>query len=347
MTSRKTALVVCPGRGTYNKSELGYLSRHHGHRKDMLSVFEGIRTQAGQVSVEALDAAERYQVSTHTRGDNASLLIHACAYGDFLSIDNIQYEPIAITGNSMGWYIALACAGAVTMETGARIVNGMGTIMQEHLIGGQFVYPLVDENWIEVSGRRAEINTALNEINTDLGLQVFISIELGGMIVFAGSDEGLAALKGRLPVIDRFPLELANHAAFHTGLQAENSARGFSAFAAELFDQPSIPLIDGRGKIWHGRDADPGELHNYTFGHQVVQPFDFTQAIVSGVREFAPDKIIVLGPGSTLGGAIAQSLIGIGWMGLSSKGDFDALQANDPFLLAMGRADQRAIVTPE
>ncbi|MCO5135189.1 MAG: hypothetical protein M9908_12770 [Phyllobacteriaceae bacterium] len=25
---RKTAVVVCPGRGTYNKGELGYLARH-------------------------------------------------------------------------------------------------------------------------------------------------------------------------------------------------------------------------------------------------------------------------------------------------------------------------------
>ena len=24
----KSAVVICPGRGTYNKSELGYLSRH-------------------------------------------------------------------------------------------------------------------------------------------------------------------------------------------------------------------------------------------------------------------------------------------------------------------------------
>ena len=25
---KKTALVVCPGRGTYNKAELGYISQH-------------------------------------------------------------------------------------------------------------------------------------------------------------------------------------------------------------------------------------------------------------------------------------------------------------------------------
>ena len=62
------------------------------------------------------------------------------------------------------------------------------------------------------------------------------------------------------------------------------------------------------------------------------------------VKEFAPDVIILPGPGDTLGGAIAQSLIGIGWRGLAGKADFMARQASDPILLSMGRADQRALV---
>jgi len=51
------------------------------------------------------------------------------------------------------------------------------------------------------------------------------------------------------------------------------------------------------------------------------------------VREFAPDQLILLGPGTALGGAVAQSLIEINWHGLSSKADFVALQESDlPFL---------------
>ena len=62
------------------------------------------------------------------------------------------------------------------------------------------------------------------------------------------------------------------------------------------------------------------------------------------VREYAPDVIILPGPGDTLGGAIAQSLIAIEWQGIASKADFAARQATDPILLAMGRAEQRARV---
>ena len=58
----------------------------------------------------------------------------------------------------------------------------------------------------------------------------------------------------------------------------------------------------------------------------------------------ARDRIILLGPGDTLGGAIAQALIAIQWRGLRSKSDFQEMQAAEPFLISMGREDQRRLV---
>lgn len=345
MSGKKKALVICPGRGTYNKAELGYLGRHHRARKEMLAVFEAERAARAQPSLAELDGAERYSVATHTRGDNASLLIHACAYGDFQAIDRDTFDIVAVTGNSMGWYVALACAGAVSMADGGRIVNTMGTYMQESLIGGQIVYPLVDDDWREVPRRRAEIAGHMAAVNAQDGLDVFTSIELGGMMVLAGNEAGLKALLAALPVLGRFPMVLANHAAFHTRLQEPNSKRGLETLSPDLFGQPDIAMIDGRGAIWQRGTTDTHALHQYTFGHQVVAPYYFTHAVQVGMREFAPDCLIVLGPGSTLGGAVAQSLIGIDWQGLGSKADFAARQEQDPVLLAMGREDQRNLVT--
>ena len=84
---------------------------------------------------------------------------------------------------------------------------------------------------------------------------------------------------------------------------------------------------------------------NYTLGHQVVEPYDFTAAIRTAAREFAPDYFIVPGPGTTLGGAVAQSLIRANWRGMASKADFQRLQAEDPFLISMALPDQRPLVT--
>ena len=100
--SRKTAVVVCPGRGTYNKAELGYLARHFPDA-DLLAAFDRQREDAGQPTLSALDGAERFSMATHTRGDNASGLIFAATLGDFLSIDREEIEIVAVTGNSMGW----------------------------------------------------------------------------------------------------------------------------------------------------------------------------------------------------------------------------------------------------
>jgi [acyl-carrier-protein] S-malonyltransferase len=77
----------------------------------------------------------------------------------------------------------------------------------------------------------------------------------------------------------------------------------------------------------------------------VVEPYDLTHAIRVAAREFAPDLFIVTGPGTTLGGAVAQSLILANWRGMGSKTDFQTRQQTAQLLVSMAMDDQRAIVT--
>src|SRR3989338_8935167 len=100
----------------------------------------------------------------------------------------------------------------------------------------------------------------------------------------------------------------------------------------------------GRGEVGGRKATDPAALWDYTLGHQVVEPYDFTRAIRTAAREFAPDMFIVTGPGTTLGGAVAQSLILSDWQGMGSKADFQQRQAASPLLVSMGMADQRGLV---
>ena len=51
------------------------------------------------------------------------VLIYAATIGDFMAIDREQIEVVAVTGNSMGWYSALACGGALTAENGFLVAN--------------------------------------------------------------------------------------------------------------------------------------------------------------------------------------------------------------------------------
>jgi acyl transferase domain-containing protein len=341
----RTAVVICPGRGTYNKPELGYLHRYHADKMPMFQRFDAMRAEAGQEGVTVLDGAARFAVSTYSRGDVASPLIYAAALADAQSLAD-DIEVVAVTGNSMGWYIALAAAGALSAENGFRVVNTMGTLMQEHLIGGQLVYPFTDDSWIDSANQKQALLQDVSDINAVEGQDLALSIDLGGMLVLAGNEAGLSEFEASHPTVqDRFPMRLPNHAAFHTSLQAPIAAEGRARLKPDLFGQPRHPMIDGRGKIWWPGATDTEALWDYTLGHQVTETYDFTHAIQTAAREFAPDLFIVTGPGATLGGAVAQSLTMARWNGMTDKTSFTAQQEDSPILVAMGREDQRALAT--
>ena len=137
MAEREAALVVCPGRGTYGKAELGYLKRFHGDKSGLIESFDRIRAERGQPTLSELDGAGRFSPALHTRGDIASPLIFAASYADFLAVDRTRFDVAAVTGNSMGWYTALAVAGAVDADHGFRIVDAMGEHSQAGEPGGQ------------------------------------------------------------------------------------------------------------------------------------------------------------------------------------------------------------------
>jgi [acyl-carrier-protein] S-malonyltransferase len=70
----------------------------------------------------------------------------------------------------------------------------------------------------------------------------------------------------------------------------------------------------------------------------VTAPYDLSSSIFVGLREYAPDRVVLPGPGNTLGGVVAQVAIAEGWRGLSSKAEFQALQASDePLIESMRR----------
>jgi [acyl-carrier-protein] S-malonyltransferase len=166
------------------------------------------------------------------------------------------------------------------------------------------------------------------------------------MLVIAGNEAGLKAFEAAVPPVQgRFPLRLGNHAAFHTALQAPVAAKGRAALPESLFTQPAKPLIDGRGQVWWPGAATTAALRDYTLGHQVTRTLRLHRRHPHAAREFAPDYFIVPGPGTTLGGAVAQSLIRANWRGLATKADFQRLQAEDPFLISMALPDQRPLVT--
>lgn len=341
---KKRAVVICPGRGTYTKETLGYLRQYGDHVRDFAADLDHKRRERDEPTVSALDQAEVFKPQIHTRGEHASSLIYACAYADFMAINRDKYDIVAVTGNSMGWYLTLAMGASLDRDGAFQVINTMGGMMKEGVIGGQVIYPVCDENWQRSQEKETAVELVVSQIREREGYEVYPSIFLGGYIVLGGNRQALSALLKELPPVENYPFQLINHAAFHTPLLRETSERAFALLGEELFFKPKIPLIDGRGFIWQPYSTKTDELRHYTLGTQVVEPYDFSTAVAVALKEFIPDALILLGPGSSLGGAIGQILVQNDWWGLKSKGHFQEMQSKDPFVLAMGRPEQRELV---
>ncbi|AQS39706.1 (acyl-carrier-protein) S-malonyltransferase [Shewanella psychrophila] len=343
---RERVVVVAPGRGCYNKDELGYLKRFHSDKQAFIAGIDQYREDLKQTGIAKIDGAAKYSFKQHTPGENASALIYACSVCDFMDIDTERYEVVAVTGNSMGWYIALACASALDGDAAIDVINTMGSMMQGGLIGGQLIYPEIDSQWRHDTEISSLIDRIIETICDEDGCELFTSIYLGGYRVLAGNEAGLKRAEEMLPQIEeRYPMRLYNHGAFHSPLLEQVSEKGFASLAEYLFSKPKIPLIDGEGRIWTPYGTDCSKLREYTLGDQVTKPYDFSKAVQVAVKEFAPDKVIVLGPGNTLGGPTAQALIDLNWFGWSNKVEFSADQQASPKMLAMGNDEQRSLCT--
>jgi [acyl-carrier-protein] S-malonyltransferase len=327
--------IICPGRGSYTKETLGYLNKYRPRINEFVDDLDTRRKSRGEPTITELDTAATFSPGVHTKGENASTLIYACSYADFQSIDLEKNEIVAVTGNSMGWYLALAFGGALNWASAFDVINTMGSMMKDKIVGGQIIYPVVKGDWIKSKELSATVEKAIHEARAQGG-EIYPSIHLGGYAVMGGDAKGLSLMMKLLPKIENYPFQLVNHAAFHTPLLKQTSERAFEILSPELFQTPTKPLVDGRGKIWQPYATDLEDLYRYTLDTQVVDTYDFTKAVTVTLKEFAPDKLVLLGPGNSLGGSIGQILVENKWLGIQNKADFSAYQKQDPFLISMG-----------
>jgi acyl transferase domain-containing protein len=243
----------------------------------------------------------------------------------------------------MGWYTTLGLSGALPYEEMLRLIETMGQYQHGNVIGGQLVYSIVDENWQMAPDKRDLVESVVAQVP-----DLYWSIRLGGQAVLGGTNEALNRAIELLPVIDGirpFPFKLPLHSAFHTPLMLETHRQALRDLNDLRIQTPAIPIIDGTGRIWRSKACSTAELLQYTLGSQVFDQYDFSAMIRTVLKQIAPDHIILLGPGSNLGGAVAHVLIEEGWQGIRSKTDFIRRQQEHPFIIAMGRSDQRSLVT--
>lgn len=322
--SKPTAVLFCPGRGSYTKSELGFLGRtvQPGPVADAIDASNRLRSEQNRPTLTEVDAAEKFRPSMHLDGQNAAELIY---FGTLAHVQQLRerYEIIAIAGNSLGWYTALPASGALDPTNGWRLVSTMASL-QKQIKGGQVLMTTVDEYWQPNMALRVAIQATVQALQ-DRGPEFFVdySIRLGGHEVLAGTEMGIRELLIRLPKVtvgDRdFPFRLAGHGPFHTSLCEQTASQAAKQLSDLPVKMPNCHLIDGYGNVHSPWSADPRELLRYTLHNQVLHTFDFSASVRTAMREFQPDVLLCAGPGASLRAPIGHCVLLEGWRSTRNK----------------------------
>jgi malonyl CoA-acyl carrier protein transacylase len=340
LDGRRRVAIICPGRGSYSAASLGSLPPDH----PVVVRAEELRARYDLESLLSLDGADRFDPARHLRPANAGPLILLASLLDAEQALT-DHRVVAVAGNSLGWYTALAIGSALAFDDAYRLVQEIALLQElpsaQGGTGGQVIYPLTDTAWQPDPALEAAVGAALHDGNGSAG-EVYPSIDLGGYAVLAGDDAGVARLLQQLPPVrvgERlFPLRLAHHGPYHTPLVEHVAVAARSSLADLAWRAPTITLVDGRGARWTPWSTDPAALRDYTLGEQLTTPFDFATCVNVVLREHAPDLLVLPGPGNSLGGVCGQLIVAEGYRGIRSRTDFEAAQASErPVVLSMRR----------
>jgi len=333
---RPRAVLVLPGRGAYTAASLGSLAAEH----PFVQRAEALRADLGLDSLLALDAADEFDGAVHLRPANASPLIWLISLLD-AERAIADHRVVAVIGNSLGWYTALTVGDALDFDDAFQLVQGIAQDQEEAAAdgrgGGQVIYPRVAADWTPVP----ELTAAIDAVLTDGG-EVFPSVDLGGYLVLAGTEAAISRVLDTLPPIQigerHFPLRLALHGPYHSPLLSGVAKAAAERFSSLGWRAPSLTLIDGRGVRVTPWATDPADLARYTLGEQLITPYDFAAGARVALREYAPEVLVLTGPGNTLGGVAGQLVVAEGYHGLRTRADFEAAQAGEsPLVLSMHR----------
>lgn len=331
------AVVAFAGRGSYGPSSLGSLPFDHGwvRRADAL------RAAYDLPPLSELDAADRFTPSVHLRCANAAPLAFVCGLLDAERIAG-AHEVVAVLACSTGWVTALAASGALGFDDAFRLVQEMGLLAEQPIgrgsAGGQLIDLLADGDWSLDPSRPDEIDAALDAT----GGEAHRAVELGWASILGGTEDGLAAVSAALPTTMRAgrpsPFRLAMHEAWHTPLRLPWAMKLRERLPALDWQRPHVTLIDGRGARWTPWSTDPSALADYTLADHVTTTYDFAAALRVALREYAPEVMLLPGPGRMLALPSAHLMVAEGYRGLRSRAEFEAHQADvAPLVLSMRR----------
>jgi [acyl-carrier-protein] S-malonyltransferase len=214
-----------------------------------------------------------------------------------LRANGVKFDAVA--GFSLGEVSALTVAGAMSLETGFKVIAERASAMQsaaESTPGAMFA----------VIGAAPEVvEKACADVSEKSGgYAVPVNYNCPGQIVIAGEEETVNAAAQSLSDAGIRVVRLSVNAAFHSKLMAPAAARFYDRISGFSFGGLNTDFYSNVS----GDKSDITDLPSY-LRVQMTSPVRFSQEMESMSRD-GFDTFVEFGPGKTLCGFIRRGLKG-------------------------------------
>ncbi|HET9689576.1 MAG TPA: ACP S-malonyltransferase [Acidimicrobiales bacterium] len=218
-------------------------------------------------------------------------------------------QVAATAGHSLGEYSALLAAGALDLETGARLVAARGDAMQHAAdTNPGTMAAVLGLEWSEVQAACAAVVDAWPANDN-----------APGQVVVAGTAAGVEAAGDACKATGaKRVLALRVGGAFHSPLMAPAQPLLDAALAEAAFRDPVVPVVTNAD----AREARDGFADSLS--RQLVSPVRWRQSL-QALAALGVTRTLELGPGTELSGMVKRTLEGVDRAAVATPDDLGAV----------------------
>lgn len=280
----------------------GQGAQYHGMCKELYDDEPAFR-QAVDQCAEVLDKMLPTPIKDILWGDAGPNLIHQTFYTQ-PSLFVVEYalaqlwmsrgvQPAALTGHSIGEFVALTIAGAVSLQEALRIVAVRGHLMQSLPAGvGAMAAVLADEETVRYYTQQTN------------GLVDIAAINTPKAVTISGEKNAVAALVEAMKEVKIKSVPLTVSHAFHSHLMDPILERFMQEVAKISFRNPQIPVISNVT----GQELTLEDLTPQYFARHLRGAVRFADDVQYLSEELGIQLFIECGPTPTLIGLAAKTI---------------------------------------
>lgn len=279
---------VFPGQGTQT---VGMGKDIFEKYEDAKNVYKRIDKTLGE-NIEQLTYEKSQEELNQTKNTQITIYAMSMAIVEILNKNGIK--PDAAAGLSLGEYSALTCAGAISLEDGAKIVRTRGRLMQELAPKGEWAMAAI------IGLEDDKVEEACSKV--EKGFVRAVNYNCPGQVVVSGEKEAVTkAMEIAKELGARKVIELKTSGPFHTEKLQDASNELRKELEKITFDKCSIPVIKNFDGYAYNENDDMVDI----LANHVINPVKFRKSIET-MLEMGIDTFVEIGPGKTLSGFVKK-----------------------------------------